>query len=183
MKKFTPKILLMTTLMILASCGAKKESPMIYFSNASPDPIFNVHCKWANGSAMSLSGLFPGESRSQSFYIKKNRDFFGLITISWLNKMGDQISRELFFREKHMPGINEEGNFNYVQFYLDQQGLDIVSSDEVDLGNKIRRMDDLMVSYRNEYSKTHVIPIDALVIVDRPKNNETPLWLSSGSNN
>lgn len=92
--------------------------------------------------------------------------------------MGDQISREFYFREKHMPGINEEGGFNYVQFYLDQQGLDIMSSDEADLAGKIKRMDALMVRYRNEYAKTHQLPINQLVTVDRPKENDSSFWVN-----
>ncbi len=122
--------------------------------------------------------MYPGESQSQSFYIKNNEEFFGLIAISWMNMMGDQISREFFFREKHLPGINEEGNFNYVQFYLDDKSLDIMTSDEVDTGGKIKRMDALLVHVRNEYSKTHQLPINQLITVDRPKDNDSSFWIT-----
>lgn len=162
--------------LLIFSCS-KVESPVIYFSNASDQPISNIHCRWVNNATLTLPSLTPGESRSMSFYIKDNADFFGLVQISWQNGSGDSLNRNFYFREKHLPSIEDKKNYNYIQFYLDQEGLDLVTSDEADLSNKIKKMDDRLVQYSREYHKTHKDTMSRLVEVHDTGRDQDRYWL------
>lgn len=161
MKKF----IIIFTLLLLASCSAiqTKESPVIYFSNASTKPISNIRCVWAENEVMTLSALYPGNTRSQSFYIKKNEDFFGYVTISWQNASGQEIVREFDFKDNNLPSINNERSYDFVQFYLDQEELEIISSDAPDLTWKTQKMDRLLTQYNQAYSNPSTSVNSALI--------------------
>jgi hypothetical protein len=152
----------------LSSCAAisKKESPVIYFSNSSPDLIKDIRCNWAGRHALTLSRLIPGESRSQSFYLEETNDFFGPIKISWQNGRGERLSHEFELMRKHLPGINEADSYNYIQIYFDQEGIEVASSDEVDLSNKNQRRDADLLRYNKNYVARHAITNMALIVED-----------------
>lgn len=132
---------LVVTLFLLASCATPKESPVIYISNISTSPISDIKCVWAWNDTLTLPHLYPGDSRGQSFYISQNKDFFGPVSISWKNSQGRRISREFDFKKNNLPSIEISRSYDYVQFYLDQEGLEIVSSDAPNLSYKSVRMD------------------------------------------
>ncbi len=183
--------ILTALILTLASCSSspKKESPVIYFSNASSDLIKNIQCSWAEKNTLSLPALTPGDSRSQSFYINKKSDFFGLIKTSWTNAEGHSIVKEFYFQEKNLPSISDHETYSYVQLYLDQDDLEVVSSDVADLSGKTRKMDFLLTKYREEAANTcvpnhiHTCPDQAAktsLIRVQPKNDSSvPGWLTN----
>ncbi len=73
-KKFLPLIFI-----FFAACG-KLESPVIYFSNVSPEPIKDIQCRWGR-KFLNLPTLNPGDSRSQSFYLSSSSDFFDSVSV------------------------------------------------------------------------------------------------------
>jgi len=169
-------------LLFLAAC-ANKESPVIYFSNVSAAPIKDIQCRWGK-KLLNLPALDPGDSRSQSFYISDDSDFFDAVSISWRTDGGDRIIREFAFRENNMPSIEDDTTYNYVQFYIDQDEMEIVSSDAPDLPGKTRKMERLMAMYKSEYGKTHPSGTvrSALVTVspqEYHKDRSVPVWLST----
>lgn len=175
-----PRIFLILVSLLLVSCGgATKESPVIYFSNASQSPISKIKCNWAGNNELSLPTLNPGDSRSQSFYIKKDADFFGTINISWSNDKGEKVVKEFNFREKHLPSMGDTTTYNYVQLYFDQEDIDVVSSDSADLSGKTRRMDRLLTQYRDAYAQGHTTPQTSLISVQPKKDSSLPIWLST----
>ena len=97
MKKF---VIIILTLLI-ASCSnlQKKESPVIYFSNSSDSAITDLQCVWVENQVLSLPYLAPGDTRSQSFYINSNEEFFGYVSIAWRNSSGKKIVREFDFKD------------------------------------------------------------------------------------
>lgn len=137
---------------ILIGCSAasKKESPTIYFSNASSDMIKNIEVRWALKNVLSLPALSPGDSRTQSFYIKKEDDFFGEVSVSWYNARGEKMSKNFVLRKEHLPSINDKFAFNYAQFYFFQDDVEVISSDIVDINGKTKMMDRMMIKYKME---------------------------------
>jgi hypothetical protein len=131
--------------------GKLRESPVIYFSNSSPELIKNIQCNWVQKNVLSLSALNPGNSRSQSFYIKKNSDFFGLVSMSWDNASGERVKKEFRFRETNLPSMADSTTYNYVQFYIDQNDLEIVTSDAPDIGGKMQKMEKILSASRDQY--------------------------------
>lgn len=175
MKKF----IILANFFLTACVGAKIESPVVYISNASPEVVKNIRIDWVK-NLLSLPALNPGDSRSQSFYIRSNDDFFGLIKVSWVNSEGNNINREFFFRAPNMPSIDDHTTYNYVQIYLDQYDFEIVSSDAPDLTGKTRRMEQLLTSYREQYAGGHPAKVEsALIRVQPKKDTSLPGWLSN----
>lgn len=140
-------------LSILSSCSSKTESPVIYFSNLSKSVVSDIKCVWARNETLTLPYLHPGDSRGQSFYINSNDDFFGPVYISWRNKEGRKIIREFDFKKNNLPSIEIDRSYDYVQFYLDQEGMDIVSSDAPDLSYKTVRMDKKLRDIKRLYGR------------------------------
>ncbi|MES2962201.1 MAG: hypothetical protein V4694_07465 [Pseudomonadota bacterium] len=177
------KIFFVLVSLFLASCGAHKESPVIYFSNASLAPINDIKCNWVGKNVLGLPLLNPGESRSQSFYMDSNSDFFGNITISWRNNNGERISREINFQPNNLPSISDSTTYNFVQLYLDQDELEITTSDAPDLSGKTRKMDRLLAQYKEAYKQSGhgAAPQSSLISVQHPpqRDNSVPGWLTN----
>lgn len=176
------KIFLVLASLLLASCMATEESPVIYFSNVSLAPVRDIECDWVGQKTLRLPELNPGDSRSQSFYIRGNSDFFGAIVMSWRNDRGEKITREFSFRENNLPSIHDKTTYNYVQFYLDQEELEIVSSDAPDLSGKTRKMERLLQKYRDLYAQGHRHSESALISIQSApvkKDNSVPVWLNT----
>lgn len=176
-KKFAIFIIL-----FLTSCGSNKiESPVIYFSNSSYEPISNIKCHWADNKILNLQFLDPGESRSNSFYIDDIEDFFGRIKISWYNDQGKYLVREFNFRHNHLPSIKDKKTYNYVQIYLEQDELEIVSSDAPNLSGKINKMDKLLIKYKAKHLKETTEPNKSLISIEtelkNQRHNPMPAWL------
>lgn len=171
--------LILISLLLVACGGATKESPVIYFSNASSSPIAKIKCNWAEKNELTLPVLNPGDSRSQSFYIKDDADFFGTVNISWSNSKGEKVVKEFNFREKHLPSMDDSTTYNYVQLYFDQEDIDVISSDSADLTGKTRRMDRLLTQYRDAYAQGHSTPQTSLISVQPKKDSSVPVWLTT----
>ena len=152
---------------------------MIYFSNASLKPIKNITCEWAKKHVLTLPDLNPGESRSQSFYIRGNSDFFGLVKISWTNSDDERISHEFFFRKKNLPSIMDRTTYNYVQLYFDQHFVEVTTSDAPDLSGKTAKMDQLLALYRDKYAEGDTEDNIHLINVQPKRDSSTPGWLLS----
>ncbi|MBU6140350.1 MAG: hypothetical protein KGP29_02175 [Proteobacteria bacterium] len=170
LKKLSSTLLLF----LLASCASSlRESPMIYISNSSLKPIKNINCEWAKKHVMTLPVLNPGETRSQSFYIENDAEFFGLVSVSWTNDDGKNIAREFFFRKTNLPSIEDHTTYNYVQLYFDQQYVEITTSDAPDLSGKTTKMDSLLLLYQDLYAKGHKEENMNLINVLPPKYNSS----------
>ncbi len=137
---------------ILISCSSvsKKESPTIYFSNTSSDMIKNIEVRWALKNILSLPALSPGDSRTQSFYIKSDDDFFGEVVVSWYNARSEKLSKNLVFRKEHLPSVSDKFAFSYAQLYFSQENVEIIISDIVDNNGKAKMMDRMMIKYKLE---------------------------------
>jgi hypothetical protein len=180
------KTLILLAIFALFSCGSigKVESPVIYFSNASLGDIKDIQCSWAGENLLTLPLLSPGETRSQSFYISGAAEFFGPINISWRNEKNEKLIREFNFRENNLPSVNDSTTYNYVQFYLDQEELELLSSDAPDLAGKTRKMDKLLAQLRAAYAQGHTnTPIETSLIrvqhIDPQKTRGVPYWINS----
>ncbi len=170
-------------IVLLSSCSAPGiESPVIYFSNASSEVIKNIECDWAGQNLLSLPSLKPGDSRSQSFYISNKKEFFGLVVVSWRNSSGDKLVREFYFQDNNLPSIEDHTTYNYVQFYLDQEELEIVSSDAPDLAGKTRKMEKLLARLQAG-EKESMTPTETSLIrvqhIDPQKVKGVPYWMNS----
>ena len=177
-----PKIFLaLTGLFFLVACSGNhvKEGPVIYFSNVSVTPITKINCIWSDKNELTLPTLNPGDSRSQSFYLKQDSDFFGTVNISWNNSKGEKVVKEFNFREKHLPSMDDTTTYNYIQLYLDQEDIDVVTSDSADLTGKTRRMDRLLTQYRDAYAQGHTTPQTSLINVQPKKDSSLPVWLAT----
>lgn len=183
MKDIIIKVVILFLTVFVFSCGAQKESPVIYISNASAQKISDIRFSWAEKHNLSLSSLNPGDSRSQSFYINRINDFFGRVNVSWRNVRGENLIREFVFRENNLPSVSDSTTYNYVQFYLDQEELEIVTSDAPDLVGKTRKMERMLTKYRDDYKRGNTTPETSLIRVeDTPKNltdRNIPAWLQN----
>jgi hypothetical protein len=139
-------------LSLLTSCSTV-ESPVIYLSNASPESVRNIECNW-NGNLLSLKGLNPGDTRSQSFFISSDSKFFGPIYATWYNAKGDRLSKSFNFKKENMPSISDKTYYNYVQLYFDQDDIEVMTSDVADLSGKVRRMEQVMNKYHDDFLKS-----------------------------
>lgn len=152
MLKFSPKSLIILLNFFVISCsGALRESPVIYLSNASSGNVTNVEVNWAGKKTLFLPALNPGESSGQSFYMNRDSDFFGSITVSWYNMRGEKMVQTFDMRRENLPSISRARDHNYVQIYFGQEDFEVVSSDSPNLRGKVRRMEILM----KQYSEAH----------------------------
>jgi hypothetical protein len=149
------RIFLVLVSLFLVSCGSLRESPAIYFSNASNDAIANIECLWPNKMLLTLATLNPGDSRTQSIYLKRDSQFFGPVHISWYNSKGEKIVRNFNFKKENLPSIADRDIYSYVQFYFIDDDLDVMTSDGTDVGGKVRRMERLMAKYGSEFRSTN----------------------------
>ena len=176
------KKILILAFLFAASCSGKlsqKESPVIYFSNSSAAPIKDIEFNWVGKNKLSLPLLNPGESRSESFYISGESEFFGLINVSWSNDRGEAVNREFFFNKNNLPSFADVTTYNYVQFYLDQDEFEITTSDAPDLAGKTRKMDRILTEYRQNYLQGHRVVQSALIRVQPQRDNSVPTWIST----
>lgn len=154
---FSPKALVILLSFFAVSCsGSLRESPVIYLSNVSVEKISNIEVRWARKANLVLPSLNPGESNGQSFYIRGDSDFFGEITVSWLNARGERVSKIFEIRQENLPSLSNRRSHNYVQLYFGQEDFEVVSSDSPDLRNKVRKMESLMRRYSQVYQDSRL---------------------------
>ena len=176
------KILVVIISMMLFACSSnvKRYSPTIYFSNASAKDITNIQSNWAGQKTLSLGKLLPGDTRSQTFELKSKEDFFGEVWVSWSNEKGERITREFLFNKNNLPSIDDQTTYSYVQFYLDQEEFEILSSDAPDLPGKIRKMDRLLRRYKFKSYKDKGIEYhgDSLIVLEarEDKTGNLSIW-------
>ena len=168
---------------LVISCSQPKEGPTIYFSNASAKKITGIQSNWAGKNLLSLPNLSPGDTRSQTFKIETMFDFFGDIRVSWYNADGKRISREFKFSQNNLPSIADPTTYSYVQFYLEQEEFEIMSSDAPDLPGKIRKMDRLLKKYssRDTQPKQPKDLTTSLITIEPQsyQRRSVPTWLGS----
>lgn len=147
------KFLTILLIAFLSACsvGSHKESPVIYMSNASSLPINDIKVVWVDNKVLKLKTLTPGQTRSQSFYLNDSDDFFGLVKISWSGANHSTNTRELYFKRNNMPSIDEHEMYSYVQLYFEQNDLEILSSDNPDMGNITKKRDAMLLGFKKNY--------------------------------
>ena len=181
--KVAKKFFFLIAFFCLIACKSKFESPVVYLSNYSSEPIKNIECNWAGKHVLSLPNLNPGDSRSQSFMIKKDADFFGENYISWYNSHGDKLVKNFTLREHHLPSIHDKDVYSYIQLYFSQGTIEVVSSDAPDIAGKTTYMDRMMEKHRYDF-KTGQTPVvdNSLIMIREPKRDKTvPAWLGSAN--
>ncbi|MBM5781838.1 MAG: hypothetical protein FJ368_00260 [Pelagibacterales bacterium] len=138
-------------LFLLISCSSsRREAPTIYFSNVSPDMVKDIRVNWVSKNVLTLPNLGPGDSRTQTFYIKQEVDFFGDVSVSWMNARGEKLMKNFTIQKDHLPSIKDKFSFSYVQFYFSQDDIEIITSDIVDISGKSKMMDRLMIKHRSD---------------------------------
>ncbi len=177
MKNFL--VLIFISFLSACSSLSHKESPVIYVSNLSPQPINNIKIIWAGNKVLKLQTLNPGKTRSQSFYLDDSDDFFGVVNISWSDANHNQNSRDLYFKRNHMPSIDDHEMYSYVQIYLEQKDMEMLSSDAPDLGNITKKRDATLLSFEKHYSASQEGGAASLISVEPLSDREKmPAWIS-----
>ncbi len=165
---------------LAVSCASSKtiESPTIYLSNLSEKPIFDIKCQFPSGDTLSLPYLAPGISRSQAFNIASNADFFGKILVSWKNGEKRILEREFYLMKKNLPSIDNTSSFNYLQFFLEQEDFEVISSDAPDLAAKAKRMEDVLNQIAENHKNNIDQPVSYSLIRITPKRiDQIPPWM------
>jgi hypothetical protein len=140
-------------LISLTSCSSTKESPAIYITNVTSGIVKNIDINWANHNHLNLQTISPGDSRAKSFILKKTKDFFGPVTVSWINGDGKKITKNFVFSENRLPSIKEKRMYSYIQVYLMLNNLEVIGSDDDDADNIVRAMDSMAHKNREEAQK------------------------------
>ena len=173
------KIPLVAILFLLIGCAATRESPTIYFSNLSAAPVKDIQCVWAGSNVLTLAALNPGDSRAQSFYIRGSNKFFGEVNVSWRNIDGEKLVKNFVFRKIHLPNIDDNTTYSYVQFYFDQDELEVLSSDSPDLNGKIKKMERLLAKFSSDFKQRDPAVQTSLIRVQPKHDTSMPNWLST----
>ena len=141
-------------LFLLSSCSSfPKESPTIYVSNLSSNIIKNISIKFPRQN-LYLPQLNPGLTQGRSIIINDSQDFFGTIKVSWNNLYNENIIRNFSLKKNDLPSFFNPKDFSYIQIYIKDYDIQIITYDTKDSGNKTAQMDiilkDLNVYYNVE---------------------------------
>lgn len=131
-------------LLIIVNCQTKYESPVIYISNSSGKSLTSINCNFPNHH-ISLSHINPGETRSQSFYISSEKEFFGQIKCFWNNNLNEKKIGDFIIEKKHLPSFGNKFEYPYIHIFIDQDNYEIITNDIVDYVNKTRIMDERLL--------------------------------------
>jgi len=148
------KNLVIFLLFLLSSCSSfPKESPTIYVSNLSSNIVKNIAIKFPR-QTLNLPQLNPGLTQGRSFIINDVEDFFGTIKVSWNNLYNENIIRDFYIKKSDLPSFFDAKDFSYIQIYVKDYDIQIITYDTKDSGNKTAQMDiilrDLNVYYNVE---------------------------------
>ena len=141
-------------LLLLSSCSRfPRESPTVYISNLSSNIVKNIAIKFPRQN-LNLPQLNPGLTQGKSFIIGDEEDFFGTIKVSWNNLYNENIIRNFSINKNDLPSFFNPKDFSYIQIYIKDYDIQIITYDTIDSGNKTAQMDltlrDLNVYYNVE---------------------------------
>jgi len=141
-------------LLLLSSCtNFPREGPTIYVSNLSSNIVKNIAIKFPR-QTLNLPQLNPGLTQGRSFIINDVEDFFGTIKVSWNNLYNENIIRDFYIKKSDLPSFFDPKDFSYIQIYIKDYDIQIITYDTKDSGNKTAQMDiilkDLNVYYNVE---------------------------------
>ena len=148
------KNLVIFLLFLFSSCSSfPKESPTIYVSNLSSNIVKNIAIKFPR-QTLNLPQLNPGLTQGRSFIVNDSQDFFGTIKVSWNNLYNENIIRNFYIIKSDLPSFFDPKDFSYIQIYIKDYDIQIITYDTKDSGNKTAQMDiilkDLNVYYNVE---------------------------------
>lgn len=126
-KKIIANLLL---IVLITSCTFKSrnESPTIYISNLSSQRFDNIQVKFPK-HILNLESLEPGLTRGQSFIFNNENDFFGRIFVKWKNYLGEDVYKSFTLMPNEMPSYLDPRVFSYVQIYLKDFDVEVVTYD------------------------------------------------------
>jgi len=148
------KYLIILSLFLLASCSNfPREGPTIYVSNLSSNIVKNIAIKFPRHT-LNLPQLNPGLTQGRSFIVIDKEDFFGNVKVSWNNLYNENLIRNFYLKQSDLPSFFNPKDFSYIQIYIKDYDIQIVTYDTKDSGNKTAQMDiilrDLNVYYNVE---------------------------------
>jgi hypothetical protein len=148
------KNLVILIFLSLFSCSNfPREGPTIYVSNLSSNIVKNISIKFPQ-KTLNLTQLNPGSTQGSSFIINGSEDFFGTIKVSWKNLYDENIIRNFSIKKNDLPSFFNPRDFGYVQIYIKDYDIQIITYDTKDSGNKTAQMDiilkDLNIYYNVE---------------------------------
>lgn len=153
------KNLILFMLFSLSSCSIfPKEAPTIYVSNLSPNIIKNISIKFPK-KTLNLPQLNPGLTQGGSFIVDDSEDFFGTIKVGWNNLYSENIIRNFNLKENDLPSFFNPKDFGYVQIYIKDYDIEIITYDTVDSGNKTAQMDVILRDLNALYNVEKKSPI------------------------
>jgi len=148
------KNLVILIFLSLFSCSNfPREGPTIYVSNLSSNIVKNISIKFPQ-KTLNLTQLRPGLTQGSSFIINGSQDFFGTIKVGWKNLYDENIIRDFSIKKNDLPSFFNPRDFGYVQIYIKDYDIQIITYDAKDSSNKTAQMDiilkDLNVYYNIE---------------------------------
>ena len=161
------KNLVILIFLSLFSCANfPREGPTIYVSNLSSNIVKNISIKFPQ-KTLNLSQLNPGSTQGSSFIINGSEDFFGTIKVSWKNLYNENIIRNFSIKKNDLPSFFNPKDFGYVQIYIKDYDIQIITYDTKDSGNKTAQMDIILKDLRVYYNVEKKSPIrGSLLSVD-----------------
>ena len=158
------KNLIIFLLFLLSSCSIfPKEAPTIYVSNLSPNIIKNISIKFPK-KTLNLPQLNPGLTQGGSFIINDSKDFFGIVKVEWNNLYNENIIRNFNLKENDLPSFFNPKDFGYVQIYIKDYDIQIITYDTIDSANKTAQMDIILKDLNVYYNVEKKSPITGSIM-------------------
>ena len=80
--------------------------------------------------------------------------------------------------KKNLPSIDNTSSFNYLQFFLEQEDFEVISSDAPDLAAKAKRMEDVLNQIAENHKNNIDQPVSYSLIRITPKRiDQIPPWM------
>lgn len=153
------KNLILFLLFLLSSCSIfPKEAPTIYVSNLSPNIIKNISIKFPK-KTLNLPQLNPGLTQGGSFIVNDSEDFFGTTKVEWNNLYNENIVRNFNLKKNDLPSFFNPKDFSYMQIYIKDYDIQIITYDTPDSGNKTAQMDVILRDLNTLYNVEKKSPI------------------------
>jgi hypothetical protein len=153
------KNLIIFLLFLLSSCSIfPKEGPTIYVSNLSPNIIKNISIKFPK-KTLNLAQLNPGLTQGGSFIVNDPEDLFGTVKVGWNYIHNENIIRNFNLKENDLPSFFNPKDFGYVQIYIKDYDIQIITYDTTDSGNKTAQMDIILRDLNALYNVEKKSPI------------------------
>ena len=161
------KNLVILIFLSLFSCSNfPREGPTIYVSNLSPNIVKNISIKFPQ-KTLNLTQLNPGKTQGSSFIINGSQDFFGTVKVGWKNLYDENIIRNFSIKENDLPSFFNPRDFGYVQIYIKDYDIQIITYDTKDSGNKTAQMDIILKDLNIYYNVEKKSPVrGSLLSVD-----------------